>query len=80
LDTMTNLNQRKERAKLTPGKLYEIYQKCNAPGAPVKTILSRYNLKPWDLVAIRKKAKTAALETLANPGRAGRRQQIVSLE
>jgi len=77
---MTNINPKKERVKLTPEQLYEIYLECNAPSAPVKTILARYGLKPWDLVAIRKKVKTAAMEALANPGKPGRRQQSVSVK
>ena len=75
-----NTYSKKERLNITPEQLYEIYLECQAPAAPVKTILARYNLKPWDLVAIRKKVKAAALEALANPGKPGRRQQTVSLE
>ena len=78
MDTMTN--SKKERLKLTPEQLYEIYLECNAPGAPVKTILARHGLKPWDLVAIRKKVKAAAIGALANPGKRGHRQQTVSVE
>lgn len=80
LDTIMNINSKKERLKLTPEQLYEIYLECNAPSAPVKTILARYGLKPWDLVGIRKKVKAASLEVLANPGKPGRRQQTVSVE
>lgn len=80
MDTIMNINQKKERIKLTPEQLYDIYLECNAPGATVKNILSRYGLKPWDLVAIRKKVKSAAIETLANPRKPGRRQQTVSQE
>ena len=79
LDIMTT-NPKKERAKLNPEQLYEIYLECNAPGAPVKAILARHGLKPWDLVAIRRKVKMAAVEALANPGKPGRRQQTVSVE
>jgi hypothetical protein len=75
-----NTNPKKERLKLTPEQLYEIYLECNAPGAPVKEILARYNLRPWDLVAIRKKVKAASLQALANPGKPGRKQQAVSVE
>lgn len=75
-----NINQKKERIKLTPEQLYDIYLECNAPGALVKSILSRYGLRPWDLVAIRKKVKTAAIEALANPRKPGRRQQTVSVD
>ncbi len=80
MDTIMNTNPKKERLKLTPQQLYEIYLECNAPGAPVKEILARYNLRPWDLIAIRKKIKAAALEVLANPGKPGRRTQVVSAE
>lgn len=75
-----NINSKKERIKLTPEQLYDIYLECNAPGAPVKSILSRYGLKPWDLVAIRRKVKAAAIEALANPGKPGRRHQVIPVE
>ena len=75
-----NTNPKKERAKLTPEQIYEIYLECNAPGAPVKAIMERAGLKPWDLVAIRRKVKAAAMEALANPGKPGRKQQTVSVE
>ena len=55
------MNTKKERVKLTPEQLFNVYLECNAPGAPVKTILERYGLRPWDMVAIRKKVKAAAL-------------------
>ncbi len=69
-----------ERAKLTPEQLYEIYLECNTPEAPVKTIMERAGLKPWDLVAIRRKVKAAAIEALARPGKQGRKQQIIPVE
>jgi hypothetical protein len=71
---------KKEQIKLTPEQLFNVYLECNAPQAPVKTILNRYNLNPWDIVAIRKRVKQAALETLSHPGKQGRKQQIVSVE
>jgi len=72
--------QRKEKVKLSPEQLYNIYMECNAPGAPVKMILQRHGLVPWDLVAIRKKVKAAALEVLSKPGKPGRRQQVIPVE
>ena len=78
MDSIANTN--KERTKLSAEQLFNIYLECNAPQAPVKTILARYGLKPWDLVTIRKKVKQAALESLTCPGRQGRKQQIISLE
>ena len=74
------MNTKKERVKLTAEQLFNVYLECNAPGAPVKTILERYGLKPWDMVAIRKKVKEAALEALANPRKQGRRQQVIPVE
>jgi len=74
------INAKKERIKLTPEQLFDLYLECNAPGAPVKVILERYGLRPWDLVAIRKKVKAASLEALTHTGKLGRKQQIVSVE
>ncbi len=74
------MNSKKERVKLTPEQLFDIYLECNAPGAPVKTILARYDLKAWDLIAIRKKVKAAAMEALAHPGKQGRKQQVIPVE
>ena len=74
------MNSKKERLKLTPEQLFDIYLECNAPGAPVKTILARYGLRPWDLVAIRKKIKQAALEALSHPGKQGRKPQAIAVE
>ena len=77
---MEPMNIKKERLKLTPEQLFDIYLECNAPGAPAKTILERYGLRPWDLVAIRKRIKAAAIEALANPRRQGRKHQIIPVE
>ncbi|MFH1239451.1 MAG: hypothetical protein V1653_04980 [bacterium] len=74
------VNAKKERLKLTPEQLFNIYLECNAPGAPVKTILERHGLRPWDLVAIRKKIKAVALEALANSGKPGRKQRVIAVE
>jgi len=74
------MNPKKERLKLTPEQLFNVYLECNAPGAPVKTILERYGLRPWDLVGMRRKVKAAAMEALANPGRQGRKQQVIPVE
>jgi hypothetical protein len=75
-----NTNSKKERLKLTPEQLFNVYLECNAPGAPAKAILERYGLRPWDLVAIRKKIKAAAMEALAYPGKQGRKQQVIPVE
>ena len=75
----TIMNTKKERLKLTPEQLFNIYQECNAPGAPVKLVLERYNLRPWDLIAIRKKVKTAAIEALAN-AKHGKKKHVVAVE
>lgn len=78
MEPITNL--KKERIKLTPEQLFNVYLECNAPGAPVKTILERYGLRPWDLVGMRRKVKAAAMEVLANPWRQGRKQQVIPVE
>jgi len=78
LETIMNL--KKERIKLTPEQLFNIYLECSAPAAPVKAILERYGLRPWDLVAIRKRVKAAGLEALANPYRQGRKQRVMPVE
>ena len=62
MENIMNTNLKKERLKLTPEQLFNLYLECNAPGAPVKPILERYGLRPWDLIAIRKKVKAAAME------------------
>jgi len=80
LETIMNTNSKKERVKLTPEQLFNIYLECSAPAAPVKTILERYGLRPWDLVAIRKRVKAASLEALAHPGKLGRKQQVIPVE
>ena len=80
MEPIMNINSKKERLKLTPDQLFDIYLECNAPGAPVKTILSRYELRPWDLVAIRRKVKAAAVDVLAHPGKQGRKQQTIPAE
>ncbi len=74
------INAKKERLKLTPEQLFNLYLECNAPGAPIKMILERYGLRPWDLIAIRKKVKVAATEALAHPGKQRRKQQVVPVE
>ncbi len=75
----TIMTTKKERVKLTPEQVFNIYLECTAPGAPVKTILERYGLKPWDMVAIRKKVRAGAIEAIAN-AKPGRKKHVVSAE
>ena len=77
---MENIENKKERIKLTPEQLFNVYMECIAPGAPVKMILQRNGLVPWDLVAIRKKVKAAAIEALSRKGKPGRKQQVIPVE
>ena len=77
---MENISMKKERLKLTPEQLFNIYQECSGAGAPVKSILQRHGMNPWDLVAIRKKVREAALEALSHTGTRGRKKSIVPLE
>lgn len=76
---METIAMKKERLKLTPEQLFDIYQECSVPGAPVKLILERHGLKPWDMVAIRKKVKAAGIEALAK-SKPGRKQHLVAVE
>ncbi|MFH1127835.1 MAG: hypothetical protein V1699_00280 [Candidatus Omnitrophota bacterium] len=80
METIMNINPKKERLKLTPEQLFNIYLECNAPGAPVKPIMERYGLRPWNLIAMRKKIKAAAMEALAHSGKQGRKQQVIPVE
>ena len=81
METIINTqNQKKEHLKLTPEQLFNIYLECNAPGSPVKMILQRHGLRPWDLVGIRKKVKAAAIEALAKAGKPGRKQHVIPVE
>lgn len=68
---MENISSRKDRIKLSPEQLFQIYQECNVPGAPVKMILERHGMGAWQLVALRKKARQAILDAFSNtaPGR-----------
>ncbi len=75
----TIMTTKKERVQLTPEQVFNIYLECTAPGAPVETILERYGLKPWDMVAIRKKVRAGAIEALAN-AKPGRKKHVVAAE
>lgn len=77
---MENISMKKERLKLTPEQMFNIYQECSGVGSPVKAILQRHGLKPWDFVAIRKKVREASLEALSHRGTRGRKKSIVPLE
>ena len=41
MELIMNVNSKKERLKLTLEQLFNLYLECNAPGAPVKSILER---------------------------------------
>ena len=79
---MTNniQNNGLKKPKLTPEQLFDIYQECSMPNAPVKGILDRYGLKPWHLIALRKRIKHAALSELSNPSKPGRKKMFVPSE
>lgn len=77
---MENLPMKKDKVKLTPEQLFNIYRECEAPGSPVKQILERHGLRPWDLVTVRRKIKEAAIEALSAPRTRGRRKAVVSIE
>ena len=71
---------KKDRVKLTPEQMFDIYQECSVPGAPVKAILQRHGLAPWELAIIRKKIRHAALDTLAQTSHQGRKKQVVDAD
>lgn len=73
-------NNSTKKTKLTPEQLFDVYQECSMPNAPVKAILERYGLKPWHLIALRKRIKQAALSELSNPSKPGKRKSMVSVE
>ena len=75
----TIMTTKKDRVKLTPEQLFNVYLECTAPGAPAKAILERYGLKPWDMVALRKKVRTGAIEALAN-AKPGRKKHVMAVE
>ena len=70
----------KGKVKLLPEEIFAIYQECTIPGAPIKSILSRYGMHPWELAVIRKRIKEAALEALANPRPKGKKKTMVPIE
>jgi transposase-like protein len=71
---------KKERLKPTPEELFAVYQECSVPGAPVKAILQRHGMVPWELATIRKKIQQAALDALAEPSHRGRKIPLVDAE
>jgi len=66
---LENSATKKEKVKLTPEEMFNIFLECSTVNAPVKEILERYHLKPWNLVEIRKRIKEASLEALENKGK-----------
>jgi len=77
---MTENTNNSRKSKLSAEQLFEIYQECSMPNAPVKTILDKHGLKPWHLLALRKRIKQAAISELTNPAKPGRRKTLVPSE
>ncbi len=78
IDNQENNGSKKQ--KLSPEQLFDIYQECSMPNAPVKAILDRYGMKPWHLLALRKRIKQAALSELSNPAKPGKKKSMVPIE
>lgn len=78
--TENQQNNSIKKSHLSAEQLFEIYNECSMPNAPVKTILDRHGLKPWHLIALRKRIKQAALSELANPAKPGRKKTLVPSE
>ena len=74
---MDTTNPTKGKVKHTPEELFQIYEECNVPGTPVKLVLQRHGVKPWELSALRKKAREVLLEAFAAPP--GSRKKRVDL-
>ena len=72
-------NSAKKTGKLSPEEMFNIFIECSTANAPVKEILERYNLKPWNLVEIRKKIKEASLQALSEKSRRKGKKQYVSM-
>lgn len=72
-----NQQNRSKKLNLTPEQLFDIYQECSMPNAPVKAILDKYGLKPWHLVALRKRIKQAVLSELSIPAKPGKKKSMV---
>lgn len=77
---MTENTNSTRKPKLSAEQLFEIYQECSMPNAPVKTILDKHGLKPWHLLALRKRIKQAAISELTNPAKPGRKKTLVPSE
>ena len=79
---MVNIDKtvQKRRTKLNPEQLFAIYQECISPTSPVKLILERYGLKPWELAVIRKQIREGAIDRLSQPSTPGRKKTMVPLE
>jgi transposase-like protein len=75
---MDTTNQTKGKVKHTPEELFQIYEECNVPGTPVKLVLQRHGIKPWELSTLRKRAREAILEAFTTPyGRSKKRVDVV---
>lgn len=77
---MNTLNFKKEKTKLSPEERFTIFMECSQAGAPVKQILEKHGLNPWELAEIRKRIREAALEALSIPRKRGARKHVVSIE
>lgn len=78
---MENITMKKTRIHQTPEQLFNIYQECAGAGAPIKEILQRNGLQPWELAELRKKVRNAALESLAHRGVRGHKKTgVVPIE
>ncbi len=77
---METIIGKKEKIKLTPEQLFDIYVETSSATAPIKSILQRYGLKPWHLAELRKKVRAAAVHALATKGKPGRPSQGVPID
>ena len=68
---MNQNNGHKQKRRLSAEEKWQIYRKCEEPGAKVGEILRKYGLYSSDLQNIRKMVKEGSLERLrqSRPGR-----------
>jgi len=77
---LENSVEKTKKVKLTSEEMFNIFLECSVANAPVKQILERYHIKPWQLVEIRKIVKESSLEALSNKGKRKGKKQYVTVE
>lgn len=77
---METLNFKKEKISISPEEKFAVFIECSQAGVPVKQILEKNHIKPWEMAEIRKRIREAAIEALSTPRRRGAKKRVISLE